>query len=509
MFKRARVLGAGLAAALFLTQPAYAAVIITPLDSAEVSSQKQASQASSAAPTSSGTTADVSSTAPGNTAAAVTVSLEGPGAENTSATTGSGTASQTGTVTGNTSAGTTGTAGTAASQVAAPTISAEAGIVYDVTNNRVLFEKNADEKLYPASTTKLMTALLVLEKANLTDTVTFSKTATTNLESGAVTLSLTEGDKLTVETCLYGLLLKSANEVANGLAEHVGGSISGFADLMNAKAAALGCTNTHFVNPNGLNDSNHYTTARDMAKIAAAAFANETLCRIDTTMSYTFPATKKAAARTIKPGHKMLDKNDSRYYAGIVAGKTGYTSLAGNTLVTCVEKNGTRLVAVILKAKGTHYTDTKAMLDYGFEVAAQSTSKTSQSTSQTTSQTAPGTQTASSSEGPGAVSSGWQQVNGTWYYYENGTAVTNQWEKDGDLWFYLGADGSMSKNTWVQNNGQWFYVGADGALVKNQWAKDGSSWFYLGSDGRIVRNSWIDNQYYVGSDGVWVQNKTK
>ena len=170
----------------------------------------------------------------------------------------------------------------AADAIAKPTISAEAGILYDVTNGRVLFEKNADEKLAPASTTKLMTALLVLEKANLDDKVTFSKTAVTNLESGAVKIGLVEGDQVSVKDSLYALLLKSANEVANGLAEHVSGSISAFAELMNARAAELGCTNTHFVNPNGLNSDQQYTTCRDMAKIAAAAFANKTLCEIHT-----------------------------------------------------------------------------------------------------------------------------------------------------------------------------------------------------------------------------------
>ena len=275
-----------------------------------------------------------------------------------------------------------------------------------------MFEKNADEKLYPASITKLMTALLVMEHGNLNDTVTFSKAATTNLESGAVTLSLTEGDKVSVKDCMYGLLLKSANEVANGLAEYVSGSVSAFADLMNQKAAALGCTNTHFVNPNGLNDPDHYSTCRDMAKIAKAAFENPTIREISSTLSYTFPATKKAAARTITPGHKMLYPTDSRYYSGILGGKTGYTSLAGNTLVTCVEQNGVRLIAVVMKASGTHYTDTKAMLDYGYALAAAG-QLNGQAGSQVSGQT--GAQTSAAQTG---------------------------WIEDGSVWRYRLADGS-------------------------------------------------------------------
>jgi D-alanyl-D-alanine carboxypeptidase len=136
---------------------------------------------------------------------------------------------------------------------------------------------------------------------------------------------------------------------------------------MNEKAASLGCKNTHFANPHGLNNSNHKTTAYDMCLIMRAAVQNETFRKIDTTRTYDFPALKNAAARTITMGHKMMYPSDSRYYEGIIGGKTGYTSLAGNTLVTAAERNGVRLIAVVLKSSGTHYTDTKAMLDYGFE----------------------------------------------------------------------------------------------------------------------------------------------
>lgn len=255
-------------------------------------------------------------------------------------------------------------AGTAAVQE--PEIASEGAVLIDGATGKVLFGKNENQQFYPASITKVMTALLVLENCNLSDTVTFSASATTNLESGAVSLNISEGDQLTVEQALYGLLLKSANEIGNGLAEHVAGSVSAFADMMNAKAKALGCQNTNFVNPHGLNDSNHKTTPYDMALILRAALQNENFRKIDTTLTYDFPAVKKAAARTITMGHKMMYPSDSRYYEGIIGGKTGYTSLAGNTLVTGVERNGVQLIAVVMKSSSTHYQDTKALLDYGF-----------------------------------------------------------------------------------------------------------------------------------------------
>lgn len=312
----------------------------------------------------SGKTTDYPFTLPSTSGAAAAldavISQAGPGVVN-----GGKTGTTSGTVTQGTAAGSTKTATTAA-DIAKPTVAAEGAVLLNAATGEVLYGKNQDQQFYPASITKVMTALLVLEHCNLNDVVTFSESATTNLESGAVALGVSAGDQLTVEQCLYGLLLKSANEIGNGLAEHVSGSVSSFADLMNAKAKELGCKNTHFANPHGLNNENHKTTPYDMALILRAAVANDTFRKIDTTTSYEFPAIKNAAAHTITMGHKMMYTTDSRYYAGIIGGKTGYTSKAGNTLVTAVERDGVRLIAVVMKASGTHYTDTKAMLDYGF-----------------------------------------------------------------------------------------------------------------------------------------------
>ena len=163
------------------------------------------------------------------------------------------------------------------------------------------------------------------------------------------------------------ILLKSANEVANALAEHTAGSIQNFAVLMNAKARELGCQESHFNNPSGLNDPQHYTSAYDMALIAQAAFQNETFVTIDSSLYYDLPPTRhNPDGFRVYPGHRMLKKNTPQYYAGVIGGKTGYTMLAGNTLVTCAEKNGMKLITVILNGHQTHYTDTKALLDFGF-----------------------------------------------------------------------------------------------------------------------------------------------
>ena len=370
-----------------------------------------------------------------------------------------------------------GTGGSVVNTVKQPEIQAQGAVLMDAATGNLLYSKNAETKYYPASITKLMTALLVAEKCSLDDTVTFSKTAVTNLESGAVTLGLVEGDKLTVRQCLYGLLLKSANEVANGLAEHTAGSISAFADMMNARAKELGCTNTNFVNPNGLNDSNHYTTPHDMALIARAAFQNATVCKVASTLSYQIPATQKAAARTISLGHKMLYPNDSRYYQGVIGGKTGYTSLAGNTLVTCAERDGVRLIAVIMKSKSTQYTDTSALLDYGFALKSG------------------GSQTAK-----------WQQEGEKWYFVKSdGNRAANEWMTiDGaDYWF--DSDGVMATGWRHYSNDAWYYFKSGGAMASSCWVETDGQWFYLGADGVMMKNTVTPDGYTLDASGVWVQ----
>ena len=248
----------------------------------------------------------------------------------------------------------------------------EAGIVMDLDSGAVLFAQNIHVQEYPASITKLLTALVVVENASMDEQVTFSHDAVYNVESGSGNkLQLEEGDVLSVKDCLYVMLLQSSNQAANALAEHVGGSREAFADMLNEKAASLGCRESHFVNPSGLNDPEQLTSAYDMAQIGAAVFGNPTLLEICSTTSATLPPTiNNPNGRTYSMEHKLVvtgDSSDENYYPSAVAGKTGYTSLAGQTLVTYAEQDGRRQVAVTLKStQRTHYSDTKTILDFGF-----------------------------------------------------------------------------------------------------------------------------------------------
>ncbi len=250
-----------------------------------------------------------------------------------------------------------------------PEVNAESAFLMDMDSGIVLFSKNPHEKLYPASITKIMTALLTIENCSLKENVTFSKYAVNGIEPGSSHIWTSEGEVLTVQECLYAVMLASANDVCLALAEHISGDVDSFAQLMNQRAAELGCQNTNFTNPNGLHDENHYTTAYDMALIAKAAYKNPVFQTICETRRYTIPATDKTAdPRYLTNHHQMFPENELAY-AACTGGKTGFTSDALNTLVTYAEKNGQRLVCTVLRADSAaaSYEDTKALLDYGFD----------------------------------------------------------------------------------------------------------------------------------------------
>lgn len=258
-----------------------------------------------------------------------------------------------------------------------PQIYAESAIVMEASSGAILYNKDMDMKNYPASITKIMTALLTLENCSLDETVTYSYNATHTIDAGSSSIYTTEDEQLTVEQSLYALMLESANECANGLAEHVAGSIDAFAEMMNQKAAELGCTNTHFANANGLHNDNHYTSAHDMALITKAAIQNEDFLRISGTAKYQMQPTNKRDEITYMTNHHYMIapyKGVTKYLDdSVIAGKTGNTSVAKGTLVTVAERNDMTLIVVTMRTQSTGekgvplFTDTALLLDYASE----------------------------------------------------------------------------------------------------------------------------------------------
>ncbi len=249
-----------------------------------------------------------------------------------------------------------------------PEVSVETYCLMDADSGQVILQKGMDTQMRPASITKILTALIVVENvANLNEEIEFSQNAVTTIPILSSTLApvTKSGERMTVKDALYGMVMKSANECANGLAEHVAGSMEAFADLMNERLKEIGTKNTHFVTPSGLDDDNHYTTAYDMALIFRAALSNPTVKELFSAKSYTIPATNVSGKRTLQAGHQFV--TGAQQCDGVYAGKTGYTVKAKWTLATAATRNGRNLILISLKSdEGRNYEDAKLLLDYGF-----------------------------------------------------------------------------------------------------------------------------------------------
>ena len=251
----------------------------------------------------------------------------------------------------------------------APEISSASGVLMEASSGQVLFDKSMNEIRYPASTTKVMTTLIILENIqDLNQNITFTDIILPDLAPGNSTINAQVGEVLTVEQCLYAIMLASANEVCTQMAVEIAGSVENFTAMMNTKAAEIGCTNTHFVNANGLPDPNHYTTAYDLALILREAVKNEAFCKIAGAAKYTIPPTNKTSTSRNMENHNALLVDGKYYYEGAIAGKTGHTEAARNTLVTAATREDMTLICVVLRSENEErFTDTKTLFDYGFD----------------------------------------------------------------------------------------------------------------------------------------------
>ena len=244
-----------------------------------------------------------------------------------------------------------------ATPLAEPQVTAKAAIVMEATTGKILFAKNAEEIRYPASTTKIMTLLVALEKGNLDDNVIASQKAS---ETDGSSLWLSPGEQMNMLDLMYGMMLISGNDATVALAEHIAGSVERYADLMNSKAREIGAENTRFTNTSGLPDPNHYTTAHDLAKIAAYGYKNPVFTKIVSTERKMIPWAGKSYDRDLYNENKMLWN-----YDGANGVKTGYTEAAGPSLVSSAKRGNIQLIAVVLDSDRM-WLDSKALLDYGF-----------------------------------------------------------------------------------------------------------------------------------------------
>lgn len=250
-----------------------------------------------------------------------------------------------------------------------PEITSTAAVIMEDSTQTMLYSKNMDQVLYPGATVKIMTTLLALENCQLTDQVTMTATGVSGVTDGGANISAQLDEVFTVEQCLYAIMLSSANDIALQVAEHVGGSVENFVQMMNDRAAQLGCTNTVFTNPTGLPDENQHTTAHDMALIMKAAIDSESFRTIAGTGSYTVPATNVSGGdRVLTNNFSMMTASNAAYYQYCLGGREGYTEASGSTLVCAAEKNDVTLIAVVLQgASGVTATEAGSLLNYGFD----------------------------------------------------------------------------------------------------------------------------------------------
>ena len=253
----------------------------------------------------------------------------------------------------------------------APELVSRAAILMDNKTNKILYDKNSNERMFPASTTKILTAILVLENCDLNEIITASYDAVMSIPEGYVTANIDGDEQLTVEQLLQLLLVHSANDAANVLAEYVGGSIESFVSMMNTKVNELGLTNTHFTNAYGLQDDNHYTTAYDLSVIMQYCLKNDNFRRIAGSASCSIPATNKSDVRSYTSTNQLLVPSNPNYYSYVTVGKTGFTTEAGECLVSCAYKNDLELICVVLGGTvvdgvSTRFSESKTLYEYGF-----------------------------------------------------------------------------------------------------------------------------------------------
>ncbi len=250
-----------------------------------------------------------------------------------------------------------------------PVVNANSAILMEAETGAILYAKNIHEKEYPASITKILTCLIAAERCSLDEWVTFSYSAVHDTPWDSNHIAMDVGEKLTMEDCLNAILIRSANEVAHAVGEHIAGTGSwkDFGAIMNERAKELGCLNSNFVNPNGLPDENHYTTAYDMAMIGRAFFANELLCKISVSKQMRIEPTEYQPDLKVENSSNQMLPGRTYAYEYLIGAKTGYTNAARSTLVTCAEKDGMKLICVVMRDESPQqYEDTIALFNYGF-----------------------------------------------------------------------------------------------------------------------------------------------
>lgn len=394
--------------------------------------------------------------------------------------------------------------------IADPGISAPSAILVNVSTNQIYYSKAINVVQPPASLVNMLTAYLLIQYKGINDTLSVSSRAVSNLEDGAATAGLRAGDTIKVSDALAAMFVKGCCDVANVVAENVGGSIENFVSLMNDTARSFGCLQSNFVNPSGLNNDAQVTTVHDMAIIMQKATDSPTLVQYMGLGKCTLPATSHRGQLTLYSKNTIMSSGSSNFYSGIVASRMGYTSKALYTMSSLMVHNNQKLIAIVLHANGSQFSDTRKLFDYAKKV---------QPTNLTSAQTAlQGTITLGAVTNAPYATSVPANAAVTNVAAANAAAVTvgnavtaanatstGQWVKDNNGWYFVKVNGQRAVNEWVEVGGKRFCVDSNGYMITG-WRdfSNGKTYYFDPTTGELKYNTWINlttGSYYLQEDG--------
>lgn len=389
--------------------------------------------------------------------------------------------------------------------IADPGVSAPAAILVNASTNQIYYSKAINVVQPPASLVNMLTAYLLIQYKGINDTLSVSSRAVNNLEDGAATAGLRAGDTIKVSDALAAMFVKGCCDVANVVAENVAGSIENFVSLMNDTARSFGCLQSNFVNPSGLNNDAQVTTVHDMAIIMQKATDSPTLVQYMGLGKCTLPATSHRGQLTLYSKNTIMSSGSSNFYSGIVASRMGYTSKALYTMSSLMVHNNQKLIAIVLHANGSQFSDTRKLFDYAKKV---------QATNVTSGQTAlQGISTfgaitnapyATSVPANAAAANAAAVTVGNAVTAANATS-TGQWVKDNNGWYFVKVNGQRAVNEWVEVGGKRFCVDSNGYMITG-WRdfSNGKTYYFDPTTGELKYNTWINlttGSYYLQEDG--------
>lgn len=391
-------------------------------------------------------------------------------------------------------------------QAVKPSISAPAALVVNASTRQIYFSKGGLDPYHPAALANLVTASLLLTYKRLDDVLAVSHTAVTGLESGASTAGLKAGDVITVRDALGAMFVRSCCDVANVAAENVAGSIPNFVALMNQTVKNWGCVGTNFINPTGLNSDAQVTNTYDAAIIMDKVTSDPTLKLMLQQQAYVLPATAHRGAKSLSTTNQLLINGNKNRYAGI-ASKLGYTSKAKYTVASQIDYNGQRLIAVVLKANGSQFTDTTKLLNYAkvasLEAASAGTAyNTVLNVANNVSAQAMAATNIAAATSMASVNVG----SGTNAFLVSTGDTAGTWQKDAKGWYFLKSSGQSAANEWIKQGGKVYCVDSAGYMITG-WRQmsNGEMYYFDPNTGELRFNTWVNvstGAYYLQADGT-------